>query len=155
MPLTLIIGFVLRVLLALGIIWQILRGEKEADTQVIWLLFIALLPVVGLIAYCLFGINYRRDVVRERLHGRTLNLFGQMPEELGRRLFPESTPEKVDARFRPLAKLLRACGDGNRVYEGNSMEIITSGLRKRELLLEDILATTKPAWKCGTPCCRR
>jgi hypothetical protein len=25
----------LRVLLALGIIWQILRGEKEADTQVI------------------------------------------------------------------------------------------------------------------------
>ena len=47
MPLTLIIGLVLRVLLALGIIWQILRGEKEADTQVIWLLFIALLPVVA------------------------------------------------------------------------------------------------------------
>lgn len=138
MPLTLIIGLVLRVLLALGIIWQILRGEKEADTQVIWLLFIALLPVVGLIAYCLFGIDYRRDVVRERLHGRTLNLFGQMPEELGHGLFPESMLEKVDARFRPLAKLLRACGDGNRVYEGNSMEIITSGLRKRELLLEDI-----------------
>ncbi len=143
MPLTLIIGLVLRVILTLGIIWQILRGEKEADVQVQWLLFIALLPILGLIAYCLFGINYRRDVVRERLHARTLKLFEQMPKDLGHKLFPESNLDKVDERFHPLAQMLRACGDGNRVYEGNSLEIITSGLRKRELLLEDIRKAKK------------
>ena len=143
MPLTLIIGLILRVILALGIIWQILHSEKESDIQLFWLVFIALLPVVGLVIYCLCGINYRRDVVRERLHGRTLKLFARMPEDLGSRLFPENGLEHVEERFHPLARMLRACGDGNRVYEGNSMEIITSGLRKRELLLEDIRKARK------------
>lgn len=143
MPLTLIIGLVLRILLALGIIWQILRSEKEPDIQLFWLVFIALLPVIGLIIYCLCGINYRRDIVRERLHGRTLKLFAQMPEDLARELFPDTMPDQLEERYRPLALLLRACGDGNRVYGGNSMEIITSGLRKRELLLEDIRKAQK------------
>lgn len=143
MPLTLIIGLILRVLLALGIIWQILRSEKEPDVQLFWLVFIALLPVIGLIIYCLCGINYRREVVRERLHGRTLKLFGQMPEDLSRELFPDSSQDTVEERFRPLVRMLRACGEGNRLYEGNSLEIITSGLRKRELLLEDIRRAKK------------
>ena len=143
MPLTLIIGLILRVLVALGIILHILYREKEADVQLIWLLLIALLPVAGLITYALCGINYRRSDVRERLHGRTWRLFGQLPEDLARTLFPENRQEKVEARFRPLVQLLRACGDGNRFYEGNAMEIITSGLRKRELLLEDIRKAKK------------
>lgn len=143
MPLTLIIGLILRAVLALGILWQILRSEKEPDLQLLWLVSIALFPVIGLVVYCLCGINYRRDVVRERLHARSWKLFSRMPEESGRQLFPESIPEQVEERFRPLARMLRACGDGNRVYEGNSMEIITSGLRKREILLEDIRKAQK------------
>lgn len=47
--------------------------------------------------------------------------------------FP-SVPEAL----RPLAQLLCRMNPDNRVYEGNSLEIITSGGRKRELLLEDI-----------------
>ena len=47
-------------------------------------------------------------------------------------------PDQFPERYRPLARLLLQAGEENRVYEGNSLEIITSGLRKRELLLEDI-----------------
>lgn len=43
-------------------------------------------------------------------------------------------------RFRLLARRLRERGEENRIYEGNSFEIITSGLRKRELLLKDLEA---------------
>ena len=49
-----------------------------------------------------------------------------------------SVPPSIPERYRPLARLLQEAGEGNRAYEGNSLEIITSGLRKRELLLEDI-----------------
>ena len=50
------------------------------------------------------------------------------------RLLPEAFPE----RYRPLALALREAGEENAVFGGNSLEIITSGTRKRELLLEDI-----------------
>ena len=49
-----------------------------------------------------------------------------------------SVPPSIPERYRPLARLLQEAGEGNHAYEGNSLEIITSGLRKRELLLEDI-----------------
>ncbi len=144
MPLTLIIGLFLRFILALGIIWQILRSEKDPDIQLFWLVFIALLPVIGLVIYSLCGINYRREVVRQRLHGRTLDMFGrQMPADKAGSLFPDHNTDRVEESLRPLVRLLRACGDGNRLYEGNALEIITSGLRKRELLLEDIRRAQK------------
>lgn len=47
-------------------------------------------------------------------------------------------PLAIPEQYRPLARLLMQQGEGNRIYAGNSLEIITSGLRKRELLLEDI-----------------
>ena len=40
--------------------------------------------------------------------------------------------------YGPLAQFMQECGEGNKVYGGNSLEIITSGLRKRELLLQDL-----------------
>ena len=44
----------------------------------------------------------------------------------------------LEERFRPLARLLCHSGALNRLTPGNSFEIITSGLRKRELILEDL-----------------
>lgn len=58
---------------------------------------------------------------------------------MNERLFPPTLPE----RFLPLARMLGEAGAENRVYDGNSFEIITSGLRKRELLLEDIRRATR------------
>lgn len=44
----------------------------------------------------------------------------------------------IPEAFRPLARMLKGMNVENDVYGGNSFEIITSGKRKRELLLEDI-----------------
>ena len=130
---------ILWVLLCIGFAYQILRSQKDPDLLLFWLLFFALVPPVAAIVYCLAGINYRRPCVRERLHSRSKSLFSrQISPELAKRCFSDEPLDCVEESYRPLAKLLRSCGEGNKVYRDNSFEIITTGLRKRELLLEDI-----------------
>ena len=125
--------------LVLAVLVQIVLGSKEADAKLFWMFLIVLLPVVGLVLYCLGGISYRRPDVFRRFHAANLERFArQISPELGRQLFPDGLPEDFPDQFRPLARLLCRCGEGNKVYGGNSFELITSGLRKRELLLEDI-----------------
>ena len=51
---------------------------------------------------------------------------------------PETFLSAVPKPYQDLARLLQQMGEENQISEGNSVEIITSGLRKRELLLEDI-----------------
>lgn len=144
MPTGFYIGTVLWGLLYLGIAWQVIRSRSEPDAKSMWLLFFALLPPVAIIIYLLVGIDYRRPGVRMRLHGRTLALFRrQVTPEMKERYFSDRFLSLVDEPFRPLARLLRSCGEGNFVHAGNSFEIITSGLRKRELLLEDIRRAQK------------
>ena len=139
MPILKLVFFLLWGLLSVGTVIQLFLGEKDADTRVFWLLWVSLLPIAGVICYCVFGINYRSAKTRERLHARSLALFAQeMDQEQGATLFNRQLVNAVPERFRPLARLLQAAGEGNVVSEGNSFEIITSGLRKRELLLEDI-----------------
>lgn len=51
---------------------------------------------------------------------------------------PRKPTDPIPEDFIPLARLMRQWEDGNRVYSGNSLEIITSGRHKKELLMEDI-----------------
>jgi cardiolipin synthase len=130
---------ILWVLLCAGFTYQILHSQKDPDLLLFWLLIFALAPPLAAIIYCLAGINYRRPYVRERLHSRTRDYFArQITPELRERFFSDSAFSRVEDAYRPLAELLLSCGEGNKVYADNSYEIITSGLRKRELLLEDI-----------------
>ena len=134
-----IIGAVLWVLLYLGIAIQLLWSRKDPDLRAVWLLLFALFPPIASVIYLLVGINYRRQRVRERLHGRTFSYFQRgVTPQMKAAYFSDDALERIPERYRPLARLLRSCGEGNKVYEGNSFEVITSGLRKRELLLEDI-----------------
>ena len=88
---------------------------------------------------CQAGLNYRRPWVLRRMHASSRR---RLEEELTPRqkeqYFGGEDWDRVPEDYRPLAKLMRECGEGNRVYAGNSLEIITSGLRKRELLLQDL-----------------
>ena len=130
---------ILWALLCAGFAYQIIRGQKDPDILLFWILFFVLFPPVAAIVYCLTGINYRRPSVRERLHSRSKSLFQrQISPELAARYFSDDEMDRVEDTYLPLASLLRSCGEGNKVYADNSFEIITSGLRKRELLLEDI-----------------
>ena len=129
---------ILTILALLGIL-QVWLGGNSSDVKLFWVLFILLLPVAGLVIYCLCGIDYRNPVARKRLHGKAMEQLKKAitPEQVNA-WFTDKDLEKVPGEYKPLAQLLLNCGEGNKVYAGNSFEIITSGLRKRELLLEDI-----------------
>jgi len=131
-----VIFWILVIAIQLCFVVHILRDHTtDADYRLIWMLLVLLLPVVGWALYLLAGQGYRNRREFDRLHAATRERFQR---EVDPALFPSNGEEWLEPRFRPLARLLQACGEGNRVYRGNSFEIITSGLRKRELLLEDI-----------------
>lgn len=131
-------------LVYLAIAYQIVRSKKDPDVKFFWLFFFALFLPLAIILYLLVGIQYRRPAVRKRIHARSESIFKrQITEELKKQYFSDVHLERVEEAYRPLARLLRACGEGNKVYADNSFEIITSGLRKRELLLEDIRRAKK------------
>ena len=144
MPISAIIRTILWSVLYLSIAVQITMSRKDSDAKLFWLVFAALFLPLALPLYLLTGIHYRRPDARERLHGRSMDFFQrQMTEDLRERYFTNAQLEQVDELWRPLAHLLLACGEGNKVYAHNSFEIITSGARKRELLLEDIRKAQK------------
>ena len=159
---------ILAILAFLGIL-QVLLGGSPSDVKLFWVLFILLIPVAGLIFYCLCGINYRYPAVRKRLHGKAVErLKKEITPQQADAWFSDRDLDKVPEEYKPLAQLLLSCGEGNKVYAGNSFEIITSGLRKRNCYwrisarpstssIWSIFAsgTTRPAAKSGTSCTRK
>ena len=144
MPISAIIGTILWSVLYLSIAVQVTMSRKDSDAKLFWLVFAALFLPLALPLYLLTGIHYRRPDARERLHSRSLDFFQrQMTKDLKERYFTNANLEQVNELWRPLAHLLLACGEGNKVYAHNSFEIITFGARKRELLLEDIRKAQK------------
>ena len=131
---------VLYILLILSVFTIILVDRGDSGRKFAWLLVIAVLPVVGLVLYLMFGINYRHHWIFNRRHQRYRDIFeaGTTPE-LNRILFGHDNESAIREEFRPLAKLLGAESYPS-VTSGNDIEIITSGQRKFDLLREDILA---------------
>ncbi len=130
---------VLYFLLIISVFTIILVDRGDSGRKFAWLLVIAVLPVVGLVLYLMFGVNYRHHWIFNRRHQRYRDLFkaGTTPE-LDRILFGHENESAVREEFRPLARLLGAEGYPS-VTAGNDLEIITYGQRKFELLREDIL----------------
>lgn len=105
---------------------------------VLWLILTGVIVLLA-VAYAWAARSYRKPSVRRRIHARALEQLGrEITPEQARAWFSDRDLEQVPENLRPLARLLLSCGEGNKVYDHNSFEIITSGLRKRELLLEDI-----------------
>lgn len=131
---------VLYFLLILSVFTVILVDKGDSGRKFAWLLVIAVLPVVGLALYLMFGINYRHHWIFNRRHQRYRDIFesGTTPE-LNRILFGHGNESRIREEFRPLARLLGAEGYPS-VTSGNDIEVITSGQRKFDLLCEDIKA---------------
>ena len=132
------------IMLYVSIVLFILLDDGDSGWKVTWLLVISLFPVVGLIVYLLCGVHYRRFGILNRIHGYAIRRFQEeIPPQLASQVFSDDALEQVDERFRPLARLLLRCLAGNKISAGNSLEIITTGERKWELLKQDILAAEK------------
>ena len=143
MPVVLSILFAFSVLFSVGVIIQILLGGRNTDEKLFWIAVIIVFPFFGVVAYCLAGIDYRTEADMERLHGKARALLEkEITLEQKEAWFSDKDMDLVPERLKPLARLLRSSGEGNKVYANNSFEIITFGARKRELLLEDIKNVT-------------
>lgn len=127
-------------LLILSVCTVILVDKGDSGRKFAWLLIIAVLPVVGLVLYLMFGINYRHHWIFNRRHQRYMDIFkSEATPELAEILFGSGNVSKIREEYRPLARLLGAEGYPS-VTSGNDIEIITSGQRKFDLLCEDIKA---------------
>ncbi len=101
-------------------------------------LFIVIAALLCIVIYAVLLVDYRKPGVLEKLHGKAVKTIKDgIPPKVAES-FLERRGASVPPRYAPLADLILRCGEGNRVFGGNSFEIITSGARKRELLLRDI-----------------
>lgn len=127
---------ILIALIIIGASIIILTDDGDADRKLLWLIIIAVLPVVGLILYLLFGINYRHRKYFRKKHERYAQWFaGRTGDRILKLIKGDNT--LVEERFQPFARLLSS----NRlpgVSTGNDVEIITVGKRKLDALLKDI-----------------
>jgi len=129
---------ILFALLMVGVILVILADGGDSGRKLAWLLIIAVLPVVGIILYLCLGINYRNHWYFYRKHRHYRDVFQEgTTTELNHLLFSKRTLKGIEERFRPLASMLSP-HDFPAPSEGNSLEIITYGKRKFELLMKDI-----------------
>ena len=127
-------------ILVIGVILVIIADDGDSGRKLAWLLIIALLPVLGLILYFAFGINYRRHWYFNRQHQRFLDAFKNGSDEnLNRLLFGKEDEVKIREEFRPLSVLI-GTSPYPRVSDGNFIEIITEGKRKFDLLIRDLNA---------------
>ena len=126
------------VLLILGTITVIIFDDGDSSKKIAWLLIITILPVIGLLLYFMVGINFRQSLYFRRKHRKFTEVFGERAsEDVHRLLFGHTKDSIVRREYRTLARLLSSDGS-TCVTDGNGLEIITSGKRKFELLMEDL-----------------
>jgi cardiolipin synthase len=126
------------ILMIISAVIMILIDTGDSGKKFAWLLVIAFLPVIGVILYFMFGINYRHHWIFNRRHQRFKDCYDKEADEsLNHLLFGHDAEAKLRPEYIPLARLT-----GRSVYptltDGNDIEIITWGHRKFELLCEDI-----------------
>ena len=127
---------ILIALIVVGAFLVILTDDGDADRKILWLITIAVLPVVGLLLYLMFGINYRHRKYFLKKHERYAHWYMQRQGDRIDKLLGGDTSQ-VDAAYHPFTKLL-AGRIRPGVTGGNDIEIITHGPRKLEALLNDI-----------------
>ena len=129
---------VLLVLLIIGTVFVIIYDIGEPGHKLAWILVIALLPVLGLVLYFCFGVNWRHHYFFDSRHKRYVKAFqAGTDERVNRLLFDPARTDLVPEPWRPLARL--SSNLSNLTVSGdNDFEVITQGSRKFDLLIEDL-----------------
>lgn len=129
---------ILLALLVIGVLFVIIFDDGDPGAKLAWMLIITVLPVVGLVLYFAVGLNYRSPWYFKIHHQRFEDAFSTgSTRSMRHLLFSHTADSAVDERFRPLVKML---GKGSMltVSAGNEVEVITNGVRKKDLLLNDL-----------------
>lgn len=129
---------ILLALLIAGTVFVIIYDIGEPGHKLAWILVIALLPVVGLVLYFCFGVNWRHHYFFDSRHKRYEKAFRDGTDErVNRLLFDPERTDLLPESWRPLARV--AGNLSNLTVSGdNDFEVITQGSRKFDLLIEDL-----------------
>ncbi len=134
---------VIGVFLILGAILVILNDNQDSGRKIAWILIIGILPVIGLLLYIVFGMNFRKPGFFQLRNRKFLEIF---EDNASRRtkdmLFNIVEEERIRPEYRSLSRLLKK-DSGLTVTDGNEVEIITSGGRKLEALVNDLLTAKR------------
>ena len=134
---------ILFVLILVGTVVVILTDEKSSSQKLVWILLIAVFPVVGLLLYILLGIDFRRPGYIQRNHKEFLNVLENSDNEFLQNFVKGSDDGlEVDPDYQPLVRLLRQ-GLASPVTPADDLRIFTSGQEKLESLMADIRAARK------------
>lgn len=135
-----VIASILFSFLLLGAVLVILNDNQDSGRKIAWILIIGILPVIGLILYFVFGLNFRKPGFFKIRNREFLNVFDERAgEQTKGLLFGNADEDRILPRYRELSRLLSR-DSGLTVSSDNEIEIITSGGRKLEALVNDILA---------------
>ena len=134
------IGSFLFILLFAGTIVVIITDDTSSAKKIAWVLTITLIPVIGLILYFIFGINFRRPQYRQRNHKRFFKAMeGMGDESLREMVLGKGCIESVHPEYQELVKLFQK-GGASPVTSGNDVEVVTDGRLKIDMLMDDIRA---------------
>jgi len=135
-----IIGGIFFLLLIAGAVLVILNDNQDSGRKVAWILIIAVLPVIGLLLYLAFGLNFRKPGIFQLRNRRFLEEFeAKASRQTKELLFGDTCSREIRQRYQSLSRLLSR-DSGLTVTDNNEIEIITSGGRKLEALVNDLLA---------------
>ena len=126
------------VFLTTGAILVILNDNQDSGRKIAWILIIGILPVVGLLLYLVFGLNLRKPGLFKAMNKEFLETFEEKASGQTKELLFGTAQEKnIRERYRGLSRLLKK-DSGLTVCNDNEIEIITSGGRKLEALINDL-----------------
>lgn len=126
------------VFLITGAFLVILNDNQDSGRKIAWILIIGILPVIGLILYLVFGLNLRKPGLFKAMNKEFLDIFEEKASgQTKELLFGTSQEKNIRERYRGLSRLLKK-DSGLTVCNDNEIEIITSGGRKLEALINDL-----------------
>lgn len=135
-----IIGGLFFLLLIVGAVLVILNDNQDSGRKVAWILIIAILPVIGLLLYLALGLNFRKPGFFQLYNRTFLKEFEEKADgQTKELLFGDTCSREIRQRYQSLSRLLSR-DSGLTVTDNNEIEIITSGGRKLEALVNDLLA---------------
>ena len=116
----------------------IIFDDGDSGRKIAWILIIAVLPIIGLFLYFLVGMNFRKSWYFRYKRKRFQETFDKNANgRIKELLFGHKYDDKVRKEYRPYTKMLSQ-DSSTSVCDGNGIEIIISGQRKFELLMEDL-----------------
>jgi len=124
------IGYGIYLLLIIGTILIVLTRNQAPVRTIAWLTVLIFVPMLGLIFYYLFGQDTRKQrVVAKRYYDKIKNLsFNDLLRD---------EPAEINPDYINLVRLLKS-NNHSPVLSGSKVEIITSGKRMFEALIEDM-----------------